>query len=430
MRRTSIAVALVATLLASSCNPKQDGEVLRIANWGGAGEEGEFQRKIDMINRAFEKEHPGVKVVIEGIPGEYVQKMLLNHVAKAMPDVMVIDASSAAIFIDNGILSDLTPYFDREPGLREQYWPNVLKVYARSQAQYGLPNDFTPMVLYYNKKLFDAAGVSYPTDRWTRDDFRSAAKKLTKKNQYGFAFTNWMAGWVMWFWNGGGNILSEGSEPTAKGTFDSPANVATFAFLRDLITKDHSAPTLSEAAGLGVDLFATGKAAMAVSGHWSLVTYKESKDIKLVDIGVVQLPGSLPRDPSPVPRAPATSQTVLYMSAYGIPKAAKNKDLAWEYVRYWTSYDVQKEYNATGIAVCARKDVAEEAAARNPLIAQFLPIIPSGRPPSGSYIRGYEIVEKIGQATMDTILNNPGRDIKSELTKAAERIDREFAKSR
>lgn len=420
MARKAILAALTAALLSVSCGLREEANVLRIANWGGAGEDSAFQRKVDEINRRFEASHPGTKIVIEGIPGEYVQKMLLNHIAGAMPDVMVIDASSAAVFIDNGILSDLTPYFEKEPGLREQYWPNVLSVYARGNEQFGLPNDFTPMVLYYNKRLFDEAGVPYPTDSWTREDFRAAAKKLTKKDQYGFAFTNWMAGWIMWLWNGGGDVLTDEAVPKAQGAFDSPQNVETFAFLRDLITKDHSAPTLSEAAGLGVDLFAAGRAAMAVSGHWSLVSYKESKNIKIEDLGVVALPAG-PKD---------RSQTVLYMSAYGIPKAAKNKDLAWEYVRYWASYEVQKDYNATGIAVCARKDVAEETAQTSPIEAAFLPIIPTGRAPYGSFIRGYEIVEKVGMATMDTILNNPDRDIQAELTKAAQRIDREFAKGR
>jgi multiple sugar transport system substrate-binding protein len=404
--------------------------VLRIANWGGAGQDDEFQRQINKINHDFEEAHPGVTVQVEGIPGEYVQKMLLNHIAGAMPDVMVVDASSAAIFIDNGILADLTPYFDKEPGLKEQYWPNVLQVYARGSQQFGLPNDFTPMVMYYNKDLFDKAGVPYPDEHWTFEDFRTAAQKLTKGDQYGFSFTNWMPGWVMWLWNNGGDVLSKGSDPKAAGTLDSDANVKTIEFLRDLIVKDKASPSLSQTAALGVDLFANGKAAMTVSGHWSLVSYKPSKEIDWKKIGVVPLPSNLAWVSRGVH---AGSQTVLYMSAYGIPKEAKHKELAWEYVKHWTTYAVQSEYNKSGIAVCARKDVAEQRAKSpvdGPIEASFLPIIPRGRPPYGSFIKGYESVEKQGQAMMDTILNNPDRDIKLELTKAARKIDWEFSKSK
>jgi len=417
----------VAVLAACGCGDQESATVLRIANWGGAGEDGPFQQKVNEINRAFERAHPGVKVVIEGIPGEYVQKMLLNHVADAMPDVMVIDASSAAVFIDNGILHDLNPRLDAEAGLRKQFWPNVLGTYSRPGKQFGIPNDFTPMVVYYNKKHFDEAGLPHPQPGWTRAQFREAAVKLTKDERYGFAFTNWMAGWVMWLWNGGGDVLSDGDRPIAEGTLNSPANVETLTFLRDLIIKDRAAPRLSETAALGIDLFSSGRASMAVSGHWSMVSYATSKDIKLEDLGVV---------PMPFDRAEGSrvmgdgSQTVLYMSAYGIPEKSKNKDLAWAYIKHWTSYEVQKEYNSTGIAVCARKDVSREAAEKNPLDAQFLPIIPTGRPPYGSFVTGYEMVEKVGMSVMDTILNDPSRDIQSELTKAAKRIDGEFAKSR
>lgn len=420
----SVALAMIAV----SCGPREDSsQVLRVANWGGAGEEGEFADLTRKINQDFEKKHPGLKVVIEGIPNEYVQKMLLNHIAGAMPDVMVIDASSASVFIDNGILADLTPSFEKEPGLKEQYWPAVMNVYSRGTAQFGLPADFTPMVLYYNRAMFDKAGVPYPQPNWTREQFREAAIKLTTKDQFGFAFTNWMPGWVMWLWNGGGDVMSVGDQPRAEGTLDSDANAETIGFLRDLIVKDKASPSLSQTAGSGIDYFAAGKAAMAVSGHWSLVGYKASKDIDYTKVGVVPIPF----DRAEGPRTMGTgSQTVLYMAAYGVPKAAKNKDLAWEYLKHWTSYEVQREYNESGIAVCARMDVAKERAAKDAREASFLPIVPTGRPPYGSFIPGYAIVEKIGQSMMDTILNNPGRDVKSELTKAAQAIDREFAKSR
>lgn len=420
---------LLASLLLACCGPRdQSANVLRVANWGGAGEEGEFADLARKINEDFERKHPGVKVLTEGIPAnEYIQKMLLNHIAGAMPDVMVIDASSASVFIDNGTLTDLAPYFEKEKGLKEQYWPEVLRVYSRGTAQYGVPGDFTPMVLYYNKELFDKAGVPYPSATWTREEFRQAAIKLTTKDQFGFAFSNWMPGWVMWLWNGGGDVLSNEDQPRASGTLDSDANAETVEFLRQLIVKDKASPSLSQSAGAGIDYFASGKAAMAVSGHWSLVGYKASKNIDYTKIGVVPMPF----DRAGGPRTMGSgSQTVLYMAAYGVPKAAKNKDLAWEYLKHWTSYEVQKKYNASGIAVCARKDVSEEAARRDPREAAFLPIVATGRAPYGSFVPGYAIVEKIGQGAMDTILNNPDRDVKAELSKAAQAIDKEFAKSR
>jgi multiple sugar transport system substrate-binding protein len=421
-------------LVLFGCGSASDKRItLRIANWGGAGEEGPFQDAINKVNREFEASHPGVRVIIEGIPGEYEQKMLLNHIAGSMPDVMVLDASSASTFVDNGLMTDLNPYFKREPGLREQFFPEVFAPFSRGKAVYGLPNDFTPMVVYYNKALFDKAGVAYPKPDWNFDEFLQTAQKLTdhEAGQYGFGLTNWMPGWVMWLWNNGGDTVS--LEGKAGGIFDSDANVETMTFLRDLATKHRVAPTLSEAAALGGDYFEKGKAAMTVSGHWSLVGYRASKEVEASKLGIVPMPFNRALGPRTQGKG---SQTVLYLSAYGIPQHAKNKGLAWEYIKAWTSYEVQSVYNKTGIAVCARKDVAREISeegksepsAEALQERSFLPIVPTGRAPYGAFLIGYSVVETAGKSVLDTLINNPDRDVKTELTKAAAMIDKEFAK--
>jgi len=432
--RRVLILATVGWLVAGCAAPDARRPVLRISNWGGAGDDGPFEQMIRRKDQEFEAA-TGAIVRKEGIPGEYVPKMLLNFVAGTQPDVMVVDASSAAVFINNGMLQDLTPFMAKDSKFRlTDYYENVLDTYRNRSGGdhlakvengiYAIPNDFTPMVMYYNKDLFDAAGVPYPKDDWTFADFLETSKRLTKKGQFGFAFSNWMPGWVMFLWNNGGDVLAPDGRK-ASGYFDSKANVETLTFIRDLITKHRVAPSLSETAAMGVDPFANGQAAMTVSGHWAMVGYKSAKAINWERLGVVCLPHNVP-----------VSQTVLYMSAYGIPKGAKNPELAWKYIEMWTSQALQREYQTTGIAVCARKDVSEERAglasnAPTPeqrIERQFLPIVPTGRPPYGSRIEGYEIVEKVGTSAMQSVLN--GADVQSTLTEAAKRIDREFAKSK
>ena len=447
IRNMRMAWILVGLFLLAGCGQQDQTPALRVSNWGGAGDDGPFEKMIRSKDREFEK-MTGARVRKEGVPGgEYVPKMLLNFVADTQPDVMVVDASSAAVFINNGMLQDLRPFIEKDPEFKlDDYYPNVLDTYrkreptshspAEQRPIYAIPNDFTPMVVYYNKDLFDAAGVPYPKDSWTFAEFVETAKKLTSPGRYAFAFTNWMPAWIMFLWNNGGDVLSPDGRK-AEGFFNSPKNVESYSFIRDLIVKHKVAPSLSETASLGVDLFANGQAAMTVSGHWAMVGYKNApkKDgkpaINWERLGVVSLPHDIP-----------TSQTVLYMSAYGIPRGAKNPELAWKYIKMWTSRKLQREYQTTGIAVCARKDVSLERAGEDDRLStldprpspeqqlerQFLPIIPTGRPPYGSWIEGYEIVEKIGTSAMQSILN--GADVQTTLTDAAKRIDKEFAKSK
>jgi multiple sugar transport system substrate-binding protein len=426
MLSRAVCLALLFPLLTlGSCTKADDGRVvLRVSNWGGAGDDSEYDQMVQDFYAQFERENPGVDLRIEGIPGEYVPKMMLNFVAGTEPDVMTVDASSAAIFINNGVLTDLRPFAEADPEFSlTDYYENVLDIGRREDGLYTIPGDFTPMVMYYNKQLFDQAGVPYPRPGWTFDDFLQTAVALTKpeRKQYGFAFANWMPGWVMWLWNNGGSVLDpEGRRAT--GYLDSEKNVETVSFLRDLMVKHRVSPDLSAVAAQGVDPFANGEAAMTISGHWAIIGYKNApkgKDGKpKIDwqrLGVVELPTNLPQ-----------SQTVMYSAGYGITRRSRQKELAWKFIKMWTGYELQRKYNSSGIAVCARKDVSQERAT-DPVEREFLRIVPTARPPKGSEVEGYEIVEKYGKSAIDATLNG-GKDVRTALKDAATRIDMEFRK--
>lgn len=423
MRRWGCLVG-VALCLAACNSPTDSRIVLRIANWGGADDESEFASTQRKLYEEFERENSDIKVVIEGIPGpgEYVPKMILSHNAGVSPDIATLDASSSALFINSGMLQDLTPFIAKDPNFKlSDFYPNIVDIARRGSELYAIPNDFTPMVMYYNRRLFDEAKVPYPKPGWTFDEFRATAKALTKKDQYGFVFANWFPGWIMWLWNNGGDVFTPDLS-RASSALDSDKNVQTVQFLREMIEVDKSAPTLSQAAAMGVDPFANGQAAMTVSGHWAMVGYSAAPKgadgkpkITLADLGVVPLPSTQGR-----------SETVMYESGYAITKRAKHPEAAWKFIKFMTSYRSRIALNKTGIAVDARKDVSQERA-KDPLEAMFLPIIPTCRPPYGTRIEGFEMVETQAQNAMDSVLKS-GRDPKLALQAAAKRIDMELAK--
>lgn len=430
--RFKLLASLSVLLAVISCGPSipPGSIVLRIGNWGGAKEGNDFDKKVEQIYRDFEKENPGVILREENIPDNYVAKISLAYIAKAEPDIVMLDASSSALFINSRIVTDLTPFIDSDKKFSlDDFFPNVVNIARRGNALYAIPQDFTPMVVYYNKKLFDAAHVPYPKSSWNFEQFQAVARKLTIKGdysgdqakQYGFAFTNWPPGWVMWLWNNGADHISpDGTK--AVGYLDSPKSVQAVTFLRDMV-QEGLAPSISQTAAMGVDPFANGKAAMAISGHWSLVGYKAAPKgpdgkplITWDDLGVVALPHNTPEP-----------QTVMYESGFAIGAHCKHTDVAWKFIRYMTSHRIQSIYQSSGIAVCGRKDVAEERAKTSPLEAAFIPIIPSARPPYGSKIEGYDFVEEQMQKAMDSIIQN-GRDPQEAMTRAAQAVEREWLK--
>jgi multiple sugar transport system substrate-binding protein len=399
------------------CQSADNGKVvLRVADWGGAGDDDQAAQIERQVYRDFEKLHPGVEIQKEGIPGsdEYVKKILLGFVAKSEPDVIRLDASSAAVFVDNDVLVDLAPFCKRDHLDLNDFYPNALDVARRGAALYALPVDFTPMVLYYNRKLFDQSGVPYPQDGWAWSDFLDDAQRLTKGDQYGFTFPNWMAGWILWLWTNGGDVMTPDgkSEPAAT----SPKTVQAAEFIRDMVAKYKVAPTLSQQAAEGAEPFADGSAAMELSGHWNLTSLANAPKIKMADVGIAPIPMAHKGD-KPV--------TVIYESGWSIGKHSRRQELAWEFIKYYTSAAVQRRVQQTGIGVCARKDVSKERAV-NEIERKFLSILPSGRQPWGSKIEGYDFVEDEGQRMMDAILKG-GKDPRQALQDFSRSVDQELA---
>jgi len=406
----------------AACDGGNGKVVLRIADWGGAGDDSDFTRTQAAIRREFEVANPGVEVRMEHIPGSqaYVRKMLLNFIAGAEPDIMILDASSAAVFINNGVLLDLMPMIRRDAEfMLDAFFENVVDIARRRDHVYAIPGDFTPMVMYFNKDLFDRFGVPYPKPGWTMDDFLATARALTREGKYGFKFANWMPGWLPLAWNFGAEVLDPAGE-RATGAFDGPEMTDAVGFIKQLIEKDKVAPSLSAAAAQGYDPFLHGDAAMEISGHWAMVGYATPpKDaagkpkISLDRIGVVELPTKLPK-----------SVTVMYEAGFAIGKNCRHPELAWKFIKHMTSYGVQKRYQATGIAVCARKDVARERATDERERA-FLRIVPSARKPWGAIVEGYDNVETEGQEMLDGVLKS-GMPPAQALQKAAQAIDEDF----
>lgn len=428
LRRATLPGVFAVLLAGCGDDAAREPRVLRVANWSSPAVVTNFMRLERQLVSEFEARHPGVRVRIEQIPGygQFTPKVLLAHLTGSPPDVIQLDASSAAVFMDNGVLRDLRPYLARDPDLEiGQYFERVLEVYSRGERIYAIPLDFTPMVMYYNKRLLDAAGVAYPQDGWSWGDFVDLARRLTlpgpapgqPPRQFGFAFENVMPFWILWLWTNGGDVLAPSGD-AARGHFDGPRSVEAVEFLRGLMLREHVAPSLRESALIGQDLFLEGRAAMALKGHWMLIDYRA----KGLDVGVVGLPTN--RGQPPV--------TVLYASGLSIMARAAEPDLAWEYIRFITSADVQRRRVAftlpdgralPGVAISGNRVAAEHFAA-DPLEQVFLAQVPRARPPWGARVERYGLVEELGQETMrDLLYAGPDADVAAELRRCAERID-------
>lgn len=409
-------------LAACDRTPSDAVIVLRVANWSGAQVEDEFARLERVFREEFEAAHPGVKIQMEQIPGygQYAPKLLMMHVAGSIPDVIQLDVAAGAVFIDNGILSDLQTFIKADPDFRlDDYFENVLETCRRGDALYGIPLDFTPMVMYYNKRLFDAAGVAYPQSGWTWDDFLDTAKKLTirppgaaRPTQYGMAFENEMPFWVLWLWTNGGDVLSPDGRQ-ATGYFNSARSVEAVQFIVDLVARHRVTPHPRDSAAAGLDMFRNGQTAMDLKGHWKLIDYRAEG----LDIGVVGLPTN---------GVPQT--TVVYASGMSVTARARHPELGWEFVKHMTSEHVQSRRVASGLAISGNKRAAAKFAG-TPIEDAFLEEVQYARRPWGTTVERYPFIETLGREMMEDLLYSDGKlSVERTMSETAELFDAALAK--
>jgi multiple sugar transport system substrate-binding protein len=300
--RRTLAAAACATLFLGACSGGSGNDkgkdaaagydpaaAVTLTWWTGQSKEAELVA--EKLAGEYHAAHPNVTIkTSSGAPttDDLLTKLSAGFAGDTYPDISYAYGSWAGDLGASGKTQDLTSYV-AEPSFGWTEMPPAAREVATVNGKViGIPALVDNLALIYNKKLFDAAGLAYPTDAWSWDDFRTAAKKLTDPatNTYGTAYS--VSGsedttWHLWpmLWQHGGKIL-DGTKPA----FNSDAGVAALETLRVMAVDDKSM-YLDQTDEKYAPLFNSGHVAMMLSGPWALLEIKDAK----LPYGVALLPG-------------------------------------------------------------------------------------------------------------------------------------------
>ena len=274
---------------------------------------------MEALIKDFNKTYPNIKVTSQITPYQnYFTKLQTQGSSKTLPDVFWMNGPNFQLYASNGLLEPVGSAID------PANYPKALdSLYSYSGKQYGVPKDFDTIAVYYNKAIFDKAGVSYPTAGWTWDDFHQKAKAISDKLKgegiYGEA--SGLSGGQEMYYNtilqAGGSIISSDGK---KSGYDDPKSIKGLQFVRDLIA-DGSSPTLAQLSDTPQDQwFINGKSAMFWSGTWSNAELLSSP-VK-AQIAVAPLPTG------------TRQATVIHGLANVVAKDSKNKSAAIAFQNY------------------------------------------------------------------------------------------------
>jgi len=285
----------------------------------------------------FTKIHPNITINIDVVgTKDYWTKMQTAVSAGSGPDVFWMNGPNFALYASNGTLAPL----DSSLVDTSNYPKALVDLYSLDGKLYGAPKDFDTIGVFYNKRLFQEAGVPLPTAGWTWDDFKADVAKLTNKSAgvYGIASAPYGQ---MTFYNtiyqAGGEVINAAHDQIGYGSPQAAEGVGIWA---DFI-KNGQSPTIQQMTDTWPgDSFGSGKVAMFWDGSWGAAGYAKSAEGKNIDV-------------APLPMGPHGNQSVIHGLANVANAQSKHLAAAKAFAAFASGKEAADIMAATGTVIPA-----------------------------------------------------------------------------
>jgi multiple sugar transport system substrate-binding protein len=319
----------------SAAAPAQEAVELRLTFWGDLADMPTWNWGLEQ----FEEQNPTITIQWENTPwAEYWTKLQTEVAGGTTPDVVGMVSMYSQQYIRQGTLLPLNQYIEREPDVEvDDFWPLIMQAYTWEGERYCFPYDLSTLLLMYNKKLFDEAGLEYPTSEWTWDEFLAACQALTKDtdgdgnvDQFGWLLPNfdWTID-VPLSTNSARWIAEDGT----KCLMDTPEAIETVQWLADLRNVHHVVPTIAEQGD--IPLFETGKAAMT----WG---NPEFVQVLTTRVGPPRDNPNFLWDVALFPKKTQNGNSTQGGS-FAIGKSTQYVEEAWTFIKFYTSAPILEE---------------------------------------------------------------------------------------
>ncbi|MEV0616783.1 ABC transporter substrate-binding protein [Nonomuraea sp. NPDC050404] len=360
--RWRAAVAAVLLLSSAACgapSARSDGKLV-LTLWHGFTEaDGKmYEKLIGDFNRA----NPDIEIRPQANTWDVIANKLLPALSANLgPDIVAQPTSSAVTYIKKAAFVPLDGHYREHAADAANYVPAAVQASKVDGRNYGVPFAFAPDMLYYNKTMFEAAGLHEPPKTW--DEWVEAARKLTVDQngdgvpeQYGLALTSHGAASQV-IWSGmlaqnGGGVIRDG-----QAVLSGPRNTETLTYWQNAVREHRISPAgMDDLAA--TDLFAAKKAAMIVLGPWMAQRSKQAG----IDYGIAPIPAG--------PRAKSVGTHSISM--YATVQADEAKLAAADrFFAFFNGKQRQIEWSVGSGWPPNRTDVSPEELSANPDVASI-----------------------------------------------------------
>ena len=273
----------------------------------------------------FEADNPDIEVEVQSLGyDEYFTALATKMAGNSAPDCFELNMENFLTYAIRDSIEPLDSYFESTGISKDVFSEGPINAATYNDKLYAIPQSFSTVVLFYNKNLFDQAGLSYPTDDWTWKEEQAAAEKIrtlgddiwgtyqpvTYHELYKTVKTN------------GGSLVSDDGKTF---TMNSPENIDTLTMMLNRVCGDNRVmPNIEDMAGRGDwDMFKSGNLGMIHTGIWAFTDF--AQNITDFDWDISVEPGN------------KTHAAHFFANVACVNKNSKNKEAAFRFITYMAS---------------------------------------------------------------------------------------------
>ncbi|MCP5097054.1 MAG: sugar ABC transporter substrate-binding protein [Chloroflexi bacterium] len=344
-------------LAIAGCTSQTDKPTVTFMVFGDPAEFNAYKELVD----AFNTQHTDIHIELTHVPSpkEYRTRLVTEFAAGNPPEVTLMNYRRYASFAANGMLEPLGPYLENSKLISlDDFYPVATDGFMWQGELMCVPQNISSLVVYYNQALFDAAGVAYPSDKWTWDEFVETAVSLTQDHngdgtidQYGLGVEPSLFRLAPFIWQNNAPLVDDINYPT-RLVLTRPPSLAALQWFTDLHNVHGVVPgRVEEAAQDSESRFLAGTTAMFLNSRRGVPTYREI--------------GRFVWDVAPLPNG-AGSAGILHSDAYCMSATAVDKTAAWAFIEFANSVAGQTIIAGSGRTVPSLIAVAESDAFLDP----------------------------------------------------------------
>jgi multiple sugar transport system substrate-binding protein len=319
-------LSLLALLTFTACYSISNDSRTKVTFWHGM-ESGVNNKVLQAKIDEFNAKHPDILIdaQVYGAADQLGPKLDAAVAGKTPPDLLWWSPAFFPKYADAGVLKNIDEFLTDD--VRNDVYDYLWELGSLQGKIYVTPFSANNLGIYYNKQMLSEVGITEPPLTW--DEFKDAAKKLTRNSVFGFQVPIGTSEWTVWtwqcfLWQAGGELLTPDKKQAA---FNSPAGVAALDFWKSL--SDEKAANFSETdAGYKTDNILSGRIAMTINGPWNYADLKSNSNI-----GVFALP-----------KKERAATNIGGESLFLFKTSERRERAAWEFMKFLMSADFQVDW--------------------------------------------------------------------------------------